>query len=29
VPRPSAGGYAFIFVAVLLSIFSYSFGRYF
>ncbi|MDD1725574.1 MAG: cobalt ECF transporter T component CbiQ [Euryarchaeota archaeon] len=28
VPRPSAGGYAFIFVAVLLSIFSYSFGRY-
>jgi cobalt/nickel transport system permease protein len=29
VPRPSAGGYAFIFVAVLLSIFIYSFGRYF
>jgi energy-coupling factor transporter transmembrane protein EcfT len=29
VPRPSAGGYAFIFVAVLLSISFYSFGRYF
>ncbi len=28
VPKPSAGGYAFIFGAVLLSIFLYSFGRY-